>query len=301
MTSMEFAEEMKEIIEQTEGRPEVVISRECRNGKKETYIRIRKRMDSYAVPVQVDGYMERYLNGEDLTRLSREITALYMLMGNMSQKMAEEILDFERIKDRICLKLISGDDEQLEYRPHKMLYYDLAAVYYIFLGKEEFKLTRCNIENILYGMYCVDIDMLHSIAMRNTQRLLPGDVLTIESIFPPELKTDWGNNFLMKEHYKISKEDSCMYICTNDIKAYGAAVMLYDGLLEDFAETIGSDFYILPSSRHEVIFVPFYGECAAEELQEIVRYVNGEIVHKEDYLSDSVYFYSQAEGIKKYC
>lgn len=150
-------------------------------------------------------------------------------------------------------------------------------------------------------MYCADIDMLHSIAMRNTQRLLPGDVLTIESIFPPELKTDWGNNFLMKEHYKISKEDSCMYICTNDIKAYGAAVMLYDSLLEDFAETIGSDFYILPSSRHEVIFVPFCGECAAEELQELVRYVNGEIVHKEDYLSDSVYFYSQAEGIKKYC
>lgn len=296
MTSIEFAEEMRKIIEKTEGRPEVVISRECRNGKKETYIRIRKKMDSYAVPVQVDGYMERYLNGEDLTRLSREITALYMLMKSMSQKMAEEILDFERIKDRICLKLISGDDEQLEYRPHKMLYYDLAAVYYILLDKTEF--TCCNIENILYGMYCTDIDMLHSIAMCNTQRMFPGDVLTIEGVFTPKFKR--GNNFLVKEHYQISKEHSHMYICTNDIKTYGVAVMLYDGLLEDFAETIGSDFYILPSSRHEVIFVPFCREYAAEDLQEIVRFVNGEIVHKEDYLSDSVYFYSRTEGIKKY-
>lgn len=300
MTGIEFAEEIKKIIEETEGRLEVITSRECRNGEKETYIRIREKPDSYAVPVQVDGYMERYLNGEDLTRLSREITVLYMLMGSMDQKTAEEILDFEKIKDRICLKLISGDDKQLEYKPHKMLYYDLAAVYYIFLDKIE--LTCYDIGNILYGMYYTDIDMLHSIAMRNTQRLFPGDVLTIESIFVPELK--WGDNFLVKEHYKISKENSCMYICTNDIKTYGAAVMLYDSLLEDFAETIGSDFYILPSSRHEVIFVPFCKEYCkeyvTEELQEIVRYVNGEIVHKEDYLSDSVYFYSQAEGIKKY-
>ena len=47
-------------------------------------------------------------------------------------------------------------------------------------------------------------------------------------------------------------EDSVapMFVATNKQKLQGSCVMLYDGLLATFAERIGGDFFVLPSSVH---------------------------------------------------
>ena len=47
-----------------------------------------------------------------------------------------------------------------------------------------------------------------------------------------------------------------MYIMTNRQEVNGASVLLYDDVLQTFALKKKTDFYILPSSIHEVILVP---------------------------------------------
>ncbi len=86
-----------------------------------------------------------------------------------------------------------------------------------------------------------------------------------------------------------------MYVLTNRQKLYGAACMLYPGVLKEFGRQLGQDFYILPSSVHEVILVP--GETGAEHgaLQKIVKEINQTQVAEDEVLADSVYYYSRGE------
>ena len=87
--------------------------------------------------------------------------------------------------------------------------------------------------------------------------------------------------------------DDNMYVLTNYLRQYGAACMFYQGVLSKFAMTVGTDFYILPSSVHEVILLPVRKDYTKEKLQEMVRQVNRTQVAEEDVLSDNIYLYSK--------
>ena len=75
----------------------------------------------------------------------------------------------------------------------------------------------------------------------------------------------------------------------------GAACLLYDDLLKDFSEKHASDFYILPSSVHEVLLLPAEGRKEDESLSAMVREVNRTQLSAEEFLSDHVYYYSRKE------
>ena len=47
--------------------------------------------------------------------------------------------------------------------------------------------------------------------------------------------------------------------------------------------------YIVPSSVHEVIFVPKDNMDDIQEFRELVREVNNIMIPKQDYLSDNIY------------
>ena len=76
-------------------------------------------------------------------------------------------------------------------------------------------------------------------------------------------------------------------------KMNGAACMFYPGVLEDFGKKLGRDFYLLPSSVHEVILVPADETVSKEALWEIVTDINRTQVAEEEILADSVYYYDR--------
>ena len=84
-----------------------------------------------------------------------------------------------------------------------------------------------------------------------------------------------------------------MYVLTNQQKLYGAACMLYPGVLKAFSEENGQDFYVLPSSVHEVILIPAEPGTNEALLREIVTEINRTQVAKDEVLADSIYYYSR--------
>lgn len=86
-----------------------------------------------------------------------------------------------------------------------------------------------------------------------------------------------------------------MYVLSNSIGLYGATTMIYIDVIKKFADTMGADLYILPSSLHEIILVLDYG-CSYRgfELQRMVNDVNRTVLQNDDILSDSVYKYYRA-------
>lgn len=72
--------------------------------------------------------------------------------------------------------------------------------------------------------------------------------------------------------------------------------MLYDGVMEEIAKKTGGDFYILPSSIHETLFLPVMPQSDENMLLNTVREVNESCLSQEDFLSDNVYHYHADEG-----
>ena len=88
---------------------------------------------------------------------------------------------------------------------------------------------------------------------------------------------------------------SQLYVASMPDMAYGAGVILYPDFMEKAAEKIGGDFYVLPSSVHEVLLLRDDGVIPLKDLKEIVQSVNRTEVAYEDYLSDNVYHFDAAE------
>ena len=88
-----------------------------------------------------------------------------------------------------------------------------------------------------------------------------------------------------------------MYVLTNIMKRYGAAVLAYPGTLKKVGEMLGSDFAILPSSIHEVILAPAgRGAADAGYFCSAVREVNQAQVAPDEVLSDNAYYYHAGTG-----
>lgn len=91
--------------------------------------------------------------------------------------------------------------------------------------------------------------------------------------------------------------DFPIYALTNDRMYFGAGMLCIDNILRKVTETIGCDFYILPSSVHELLFVPITNfdeeedtEMIESRLLDMVWEVNHTQVEPHERLSNHIYF-----------
>ena len=70
-------------------------------------------------------------------------------------------------------------------------------------------------------------------------------------------------------------------------------MLCYPDVVKRFAEENDRDFFILPSSVHEVILIPKVSGVSAEMLLEMVKEVNATQVEDIEVLSDNVYCYER--------
>lgn len=81
-----------------------------------------------------------------------------------------------------------------------------------------------------------------------------------------------------------------MYVLTNESTYYGAGGICINNVIRRIINTIQDDFYILPSSVHELIIVPVLSLSVSEYiLPQIVHRINCSIVDLNDRLSNHAY------------
>ena len=87
--------------------------------------------------------------------------------------------------------------------------------------------------------------------------------------------------------------DDSMFVITNKSKTKGAASILCDDILKDFAKEHHVDsFYILPSSVHECIIVVNKQDVDIDCLSQMVISINQTEVDKEDWLASEAWLYT---------
>ena len=81
-----------------------------------------------------------------------------------------------------------------------------------------------------------------------------------------------------------------MYVLGNETGLGGASALLSKETLMAAREKIGEDFYIIPSSLHEVICVPKSTVSTPAVLQEMCRDVNHTQVALDEQLGENIYY-----------
>ena len=127
----------------------------------------------------------------------------------------------------------------------------------------------------------VDVNEIHQLACDNTHKVFPYEFMTMNAAI--EKLTGMA----------VSDEEDILYILSNQMKSYGAAALLYPGCLEGIGMYLKDNYYILPSSVHEVIVVAEKDSPGSGRLGSMVREVNATQMEEEDILSNQIYYYDR--------
>ena len=221
----------------------------------------------------------------------------------------QEVKNYEVVKDFIYPKVsnLQSNVNRLSNIPYTQKE-DLAITYHIWAnGNEEFMGT-ITINNDLMELYGVSMDTLHGQAMNNMDKISP---LKFESIQETMVKM-MASDFAQEEgipleeakdliRASIPNDGPDLYCLTNEVNVNGAVYIMREDVQQMVAEKLGGDYYILPSSVHEVLIVPQSAGMDPEELTDMVNTVNEGCVMQDEILSDHVYQYDAKEHKLSLC
>lgn len=258
---------------------------------------IQKIGVNIAPTIYLDSFYEEYRNGRTLVSIVNTISATYEQHKVQKNFSVDALSSFDSVKDKICFKLINAEKNQelLQDVPY-VSFMDLAVVFYILVDQSVDGNATALVKNGMMQLWGnPDVYDIYDLAKMNTQRIFRGHVASMMEVMSgiiaenDNVDPDLVDAFFSMDVY----EDNFMpmFIATNKSKINGASVLLYDGLLAEFARRVCGDFYILPSSIHETILLPVTGEMDVDYLIDMVRTVNSTEVSPDEVLSDNVYKY----------
>ena len=104
-----------------------------------------------------------------------------------------------------------------------------------------------------------------------------------------------SENNLLKHDYGVL--DNSMYILSNESGMNGAVSLYIGETQSQISKVLGENYYILPSSIHELMIVPESKSPGIKELRNMVSEVNlSGAVDGNDFLSNRVLFYDKDTG-----
>ena len=255
------------------------------------------------VPViSLDGLYEEYSSGSMDIRECAEAVCRerkrHETTGDIL-KFAVKLADWDAVKDGVFPILLSTQkNEEMLKNLVSTQVLDLSVVY-IFRMKIDKELRgNVKISRQMIEHYGITESELHRQAMENLAKdgyeFLDMAALIRNSVKPAENEDGKGQH--MKNTYR-EDEIPEMYVLTNKEKSYGAVGILNKKFVREFAK--GQNFFILPSSIHETIFVPADNLSDGEIFDNMVEEVNEKQVSMEERLSNHCYFYDgQADEIR---
>ena len=129
--------------------------------------------------------------------------------------------------------------------------------------------------------------------MENAPRIKPAEIKGMGEVLAEMMGIEQAE---MLGLYPVRPEDEQIFVASVPDKVHGAGVLAYQDFMDQAAERAGGDFFILPSSIHEILIVPDNGKMGLPELENMVKEVNATQVAPQDKLTDNVYHYdSQAK------
>lgn len=241
--------------------------------------------DKVAPTIYLEGFYERYIKGCSEIRLVREIEELYHQEKKKSGIEVEYFKTYSGVSDTLRVKVINYEENKclLEQIPYVRVL-DLAMICYSVVNNAVIQNGAITVYRSHLEMWGVSEEELFEKALVNSCRYEREQLVSMWDVLD-ELTQEASADIPLEE-----AETGKMYVLTNERRINGASVLCYPGIFRRCVQELQKDFYILPSSIHELILIPI-DEYKESDLLKMVQEVNDEQVAKEELLSYHVYRY----------
>ncbi len=289
MREKEFMEIIQEELKKKLGEDVQITLRQVHKNNSVMYkgLIIRRAERNVAPTIYMEPFLEMFEEGESISVIVERVLQVYR---NCELKEAIDMnffLNFEQVKDRIVYRVVNQkrNEALLQDIPY-IPFLDLAICFYYAFYSEEMGDGMIMIHNSHMDMWNTNHQQLFELARENTKRLFPPMVIMLDTI--------------MKEMDR-DMEDACLqeipeiYVLTNHQKCQGAVTLLDAELLETMGKKLKGNYYIIPSSIHEVILLKDSGHEDGAALHDMIADTNSSQLLEEDILSDYPYYYNTSD------
>ncbi|MGN0424878.1 MAG: DUF5688 family protein [Acetatifactor sp.] len=244
--------------------------------------------------IYVDHMYEDYVTTENLNAtLERAAEGFMKAMEQKKSINVSELTKADSARDRIVFQLINTEQnkEMLANMPHRE-FKDLSVIYRMVVKIDGEGIASTPVHNGLADTLGFTEEQLFKLAAENTKRLLPPVVKSMNDVMRDIFMKDGMPPEIADMMLGEMPPEQQMYVISNNKGINGAVSMLYEDGLNELAEKLGSDLYIMPSSIHEVIAVSTdLGN--PNELAAMVAEINMDQVALDERLSNQVYHYDK--------
>lgn len=298
---MNYTQFIEEIRERTKSRFEEgtfieVVRTERNNGTFLQGITIREQQYNWAPTIYMEKFYMDYLNGIDIETIMQEFIELYEEKRKIILPDMSFYNDYRKARERFSIKLIhyGKNREFLRTVPHKPMLNLAMVVYCNMIEITDAKATIV-VTNEHMKKWRVKKEELFRDALRNAEETMPCHIRSMSEVLR-DFTCYEDNVYDEMTRYRLKQQSDAMLVLSNQQNFYGAACILYDGVLQQLADLNRTNYYILPSSVHEVILLPQEMNEYPYELKSMVKEINRTQVEPEEILSNDVYFFDRLSG-----
>ena len=258
---------------------------------------IRKEGSIIAPSIDLTGYYEAAEQGTEMSEILNEIAKAAQIEAPSFD--LDQFTNYDNVKDFLFIRISDAEANKdlLKDISHKEIS-GLAVTCHVLVNQEDGFTGTVLITKGLLENYGVSFDQIYQDAVENSQKLFPAQVRSIESVLLGLSGAEMGRSVpqdFAEQVKNIDLERDGMAVITNREDTHGAAVIFYPGVLQSIGDQIKENYFILPSSLHEVIIVADNGEIELSSLEAMVKEINETQVEPKDRLSDTVYHYDSKE------
>lgn len=288
MNYQEFLKTLRQDLQQEAGaKVEVNLHRALKNNDviKEGILFCQKGNPISPV-LYMEEYFEAYQNGTSYEKIILELLETYEEVKEHNPLPQGNLNRYEDICRQVVYRLVNKSKNRLGCCEVPFVpYLDLVITFHVLIRADESGMVSMPIKTEHLARWGVTREELFQRAKENTKRLLPGEMVPMTNVL-----RECGL-------HKDSQEEELLYVLTNGIRSYGAAAVLEEGMMEKAAIFFGENYYVIPSSIHEVLLLP-ESKCPGKAaLEEMVKTINLTEVCEEEILSDQVYYYDSRQKV----
>ena len=197
-----------------------------------------------------------------------------------------EIGTYEDIQDRLRVRLMDmkNNREALENAVYEPVGCGYALVAYMELPEE---IAKGGIANVPKGL-------AEASGFSSRRIMMDARTGSLASDFPmlcPIQEMLFGNGAQNLLTGGEKPEELTLLVLTTEDGVLGAAALYYPEMQRRIGEIVGGDYFVLPSSVHEVLIMPDDGRMSAKELAAMVRDINENEVRPDERLGNKVLHY----------
>ena len=231
----------------------------------------------------VEDFYMAYKDGTSIADLSHQAVETAVRSLDMADLLARNsygmLGDTESLRVRMLNK--SRNKEYLKGIPFREL--GCGFVYIAEIGRGEYGAV---ITDALMKDHKLTGDEIFDKAIKNTMENYPAVLHDLgDSVMQG---TEECENLLEKPSGRVPAGAGPGFVLTNSGFFWGAGTLFYPGIMDRIRELLGGDFYVLPSSVHELILIKVEDQDP-QELADLVRSANRSVVRENEILADDLY------------